>query len=603
MVESSIFSDSPSTKERAPLSTPNKGLLAGFAGYSNSNNNGNDEGRWIDAPMCAPGVFFSKSEEGWSNYWSVKKSWHQIVSRNKTQKDHYALHAFRCWSLLIMLNSPVTTGLSLAYNDVKDWVTGSLWFNFSNFQFGVNMYLTIAGFLYFQSVSKILRESEEASLAKKNYKNFIFRGYMKLAPSIYVFLPIIIVFGFVASAWSHKAYNDFGVHCLAFSLENVLMINNFHSLLGTVGCLNQTWFFSCEFQLFIFSIPAVVLYNSNKHAGFLLVSALVIAIVLFRLLLCETVVGNSNKLFNSFANTLFFSRGDSFLMGSLLYIGYDNILKPFLTRTYSFADMRRNYGRQFVISCSDDDDDSASTQGLELLPDDAISTEAGDERVSVSWISAATTDGNNSSTSSPLEESKEVVDMTLWERYIAKPWWNNWAKKGEDYAYMKTNGPEWMTRGMKAMWILSGTFILLSTLDALFGFELLPESVFSSRYAYQTYGYFMGSGLTCALLFIALEGTFIPLKWVSEWYIWYPLSSLLLPTYLCSFLFAYLVGMTYIPSDGEKMDWKDSSSGGGIGQYFSVYMLVLILSIAGGLVLSVLVEKPFVRMSKRIVVL
>ena len=113
MAESNIFSDSPSTKERAPLSsTPNKkGLLAEFVGLSSSNNsNSDDEGRWFNAPMCAPGAFLSQSGEGWSKYWSATKSWHQIVSRNKTQKDHYALHAFRSWSLLIMLNSPVTTG-------------------------------------------------------------------------------------------------------------------------------------------------------------------------------------------------------------------------------------------------------------------------------------------------------------------------------------------------------------------------------------------------------------------------------------------------------------------------------------------------------------
>jgi hypothetical protein len=158
-----------------------------------------------------------------------------------------------------------------------------------------------------------------------------------------------------------------------------------------------------------------------------------------------------------------------------------------------------------------------------------------------------------------------------------------------------------MVKAMRGMWICPG-FFLFSALLQYLGWSILPSSMFGSRYVPQTNGYFVDAGMSCALTFLIIEGTLYPLTRLCELYIWYPLGQLAFVMYLMSIMLGYIIGMSQLDLEAEeRVQWLDGTNGW--GTYTALYMVMLLFSFLGGLLLAIFVERPCIDLSMHVKIL
>lgn len=113
---------------------------------------------------------------------------------------------------------------------------------------------------------------------------------------------------------------------------------------------------------------------------------------------------------------------------------------------------------------------------------------------------------------------------------------------------------------------------------------------------FMSYVFMAGCG-TAGLMFIGLEKTLFPIRWILSWYLWFPFASLSYNGYLYSMLTGYmftdfLINVNHdrqiLPWTGNLWDW--------LMTFFCCFTLSLLFAVAVGF----LIERPFMHLSKKL---
>ncbi len=109
-----------------------------------------------------------------------------------------------------------------------------------------------------------------------------------------------------------------------------------------------------------------------------------------------------------------------------------------------------------------------------------------------------------------------------------------------------------------------------------------------NSYGFTVYCVFMACGL-----YLCIEGSFWPIKWVLDWYIWYPIASL-----------AYTAGLLNILTCGVIVELFsqafDGTWSGNLADYYLIYFVNIFFSLIMGYLLSLLIERPFMSIAKSV---
>ena len=160
--------------------------------------------------------------------------------------------------------------------------------------YGADAFLMFAAFLSFYNVSKVYKENN--GLRPCLILQLYLKRYLRYAPVVFVTL----LFGMYVMPQFHGGWNNLEHHPVWFSFYDVLfyecdkpatMISKilFYSNLypyyqdDKYGCMNWTWTFECEIQLFLFMPFIVIAFHKwPKFATFMIFCLMIFGIFLVK---------------------------------------------------------------------------------------------------------------------------------------------------------------------------------------------------------------------------------------------------------------------------------------------------------------------------------
>lgn len=190
--------------------------------------------------------------------------------------------------------------------------------------------------------------------------------------------------------------------------------------------------------------------------------------------------------------------------------------------------------------------------------------------------------------------------------YIQNPLNQYIETEREQFWFFHSNAPLWLILSIYLLYGIAVTFIVAGFYDiSVEDYNYFWTDYFSSYentpnffYVFDSYTMFMTAGCAASVLFLALEGTIFPIKWILTQYPWYILGSLTYTGYLLSIMTSYTVaayGLYW--NNNEQLTWDETN---GLSRYAQYYWMIVAINLCLAIVLTFLVERPFMNLSKAI---
>lgn len=247
------------------------------------------------------------------------------------------------------------------------------------------------------------------------------------------------------------------------------------------------------------------LYSFDRRLAAAAATFLVGLCLFLRTYIVNNYVGGFSE-WGHFAYQPFYTRLDAYMLGMLLYMCYDNVIKPIKTRSYyGVLEPRRN---QRVA-------DEESRGGQE---------EAG------------------SNTPANSSFGKLMYDYTV------EPVIKYFQVKHEEFWFFHSNAPVSLIISAWCSWAVAIAFVVVGARDVFTSHTDYWSDWFDQdieKYQSLSYSIFVQAGLAVSLLFIAVEGTIFPVAWIFNQYFWYFIGNITYTSYLLSILTAYYIAVRY----------------------------------------------------------
>ncbi len=133
---------------------------------------------------------------------------------------------------------------------------------------GVTSFFVLSGFLIPFIFTRLLKGHKQAYATPWNMLEFIFRRYMRLAPSIAMATIIVTTVGYCYGPSSYL-YSLFYTTCKQWWWENILFLNNFKGIMGIGSCYDSVWTISVEMQLYFVSLIPLYFYAWDRVYGYI----------------------------------------------------------------------------------------------------------------------------------------------------------------------------------------------------------------------------------------------------------------------------------------------------------------------------------------------
>lgn len=362
---------------------------------------------------------------------------------------------------------------------------------------------------------------------------------MHLAPNLWLAVVAHMIYGYFTTDPTMKRM--FWSNCVTGWWQDLFFVDNFSDFFDVSSCYNSVWTISCEMQFYWMSVPIVFLYSYNKVGGALLVVSLIILVLWYRtnLLLSHPTMDG-----RSFEYSLMYStpwgRGDAYLIGQLLYMSYENIITPIRKGVY-LDPMIDDYA---AVPQYD-----AAFEGPSPAPSatDESADTTSDASRSVVGVDGTESIKNNPASSIIIQnEESDLSGPSLWVFQAVLAVKAHFQEKWKQVRLFNHHAPLGLKFITYSAWTLSLLFIYLGLKDCFFKNNdfWLPfvQGKTNMNLIEASYGFFVIAGAACGLLFIAMEGSIVPVSWFFNQFFWYPVGNLTYTGYLLSILVCYSAG-------------------------------------------------------------
>ena len=140
---------------------------------------------------------------------------------------------------------------------------------------GVTSFFVLSGFLIPFIFTRLVKGHKQSHATPWIMLEFIFRRYMRLAPSIAMSTIIVTTVGYCYGP-SAYLYTLFYEPCSTLWWENVFFLNNFKGIMGVGSCYDSVWTISVEMQLYFVSLIPLYFYAWDRTYGYIAIGTFTI---------------------------------------------------------------------------------------------------------------------------------------------------------------------------------------------------------------------------------------------------------------------------------------------------------------------------------------
>lgn len=481
---SASASASSPAPETAPPAQPEKSTLAWLADLIVYGPN----------PMSVPSSKV-KGPWKWWHCWDISANSREIFIRER-DTDLNVLDGVRALAYLWVLNDHLYQALGKSISGFSDWFTDQTGIltaaNGNKGDEGVTSFFVLSGFLIPFILTRLVRSKKERYMSWWTAVEFLFRRYMRLAPTLILATLVAMAYGCLDSS-NVAAYSTFCSPCLSGWWQNFVFLNNYNGFMGFDDCYDSVWTISVEMQLYVLTIPVVYFFVWEKEYGYIAAFFWTLTSLLLRVGISE-YCDETGAAYGVYVYLPAYTRAAEYGVGMGLYFLWD----------FYLADKKKR---------------------AEMAVE-------------------------------PLTNFDINLKIIFWFTLVA---------------------------------IAAFAFYYLS----------VDEDVWwsGSDNQYYSFSYFLwGAGLA-AVIYISIDGTFWPLRWVLSWYVWYPIASLAYSAGVLNIVVCYLYGDFITAFYGSDFEWDSNTSQ---ASYFFIYVQVMFLSLSVGLVMSYLIERPGMNLAKAV---
>jgi peptidoglycan/LPS O-acetylase OafA/YrhL len=195
---------------------------------------------------------------------------------------------------------------------------------------GVTSFFFLSGFLIPFVFTRMVKAASKDSAANDmpipafsfHAWEFLFRRYMRLAPTLYAGTLIAFLYGYFMKDVSTSASETFYVPCQRDWWENIFFINNFSGIAGWQDCYDSVWTISVEYQLYILTIPVVYFYCWKEHYGWW-AAALWTALTFFIRVAISAWCDDTGASFGAWVYLPSWTRAPEYGVGIISFMLYD----------------------------------------------------------------------------------------------------------------------------------------------------------------------------------------------------------------------------------------------------------------------------------------
>lgn len=473
---------------------------------------------------------------------------------------------------------------------------------------GVVVFFVVSGFLNLMVAMSIARRCKDKEYYSwKSARVFLFRRFMHLGPNLYFAVIVALLVGCTSSIASLS--EEFCTPCKSYWWMDYLFLDNYAAMIFGTACFNSTWTVSAQMQLYVLGILINVIYFRHPAAAFLAATILSIISIIIRTKLVF-IYGESPSTFSSHVYTPAYCRIDSYMIGMMLWMVYEQVLKPIHTKSYIPKHLRDQYlpaKKNTTLSTTR----PAPSEGVP-----AVAVPVGSSG-SYGTGTAAMDDKAVQQFRNTVQPKEATVtppprpQKTFWEEHVEGlvTWYQDQFKnfhlfhKYATWTHILTLYTLYPTMAF-SMYLGLNNAITRDTDDYLWTnwsvFSDIAQSsmIFGSlRNSYSLTVVALG---TMGLLFFALEKVVLwPWSYVCRWWIWYPVGMLSYTGYLLSILTGYVFFATKADMEGAS-SWNVSSDTEGWLKYNLYFWAILALNLIGATMMSFLIERPLMNLSKAI---
>lgn len=440
-----------------------------------------------------------KVEWKWWHAWDISKNSREIFIRDR-DTDMNVLDGIRALAFMWVLNDHLEEALEYYMSNFGEWISsvGGITQAISGQQGdqGVTTFFVLSGFLIPFILIRLVKSKKERYMSFWTAVEFLFRRYVRIAPSIAASTIFAIGYGYYSD--NSRVHSTFYTACQKNWWQNFVFLSNYSGMLGLENCYDSTWTISVEMQLYVLTVPVIYMYCWEREYGFY--AALVWSLVSFGLrTLCVFYVDAGVLSYGDYVYTASFSRADEYGIGMLLYM--------------------------------------------------------------------------------------------IWEHHVYEK-----KKRAEEEKESKED-PFWKAAKQVSFWtclfgVIALGFYYIAADDEWF------TSTGGSYNQYKSFAYTLFALTVAAVAYLGLEGTLWPINYVLSSYIFFPIASLAYTSGVINIMNSFMYGGWICGATGVEAGdfvWEGTA-----WDYLFLYFQVLFLNLACGLILSLLVERPFMNLGKRV---
>lgn len=273
-----------------------------------------------------------KKEWKWWHAWDIHDNCKEMFIRERDTNMN-ALDGVRALAFMWVLTDHFQEAMIYYVDGLQTWfsTTGgilNLTAHAKGSQ-GVTSFFVLSGFLIPFILAGMSKKAKEDRLSLKTTIEFLYRRFMRLAPSLWAAVIIAVIYGYFSPLGSIARYT-FWELCEENWWTNVIFVSNF-TIMGNFGgqtedCYQSNWSISVEYQLYFLSLIPMYFYLWRREYGHIACIIWIITSAAIRTGLSYYVTEN-NLSYDGWVYEPSFCRADAYGLGMGTYFLWDSRLK------------------------------------------------------------------------------------------------------------------------------------------------------------------------------------------------------------------------------------------------------------------------------------
>ena len=280
-----------------------------------------------------PDVSKPKKVWKWWHSWDVYENCKEIFLRERDTNMN-ALDGVRALAFMWVLTDHFQEAMIYYISGLQTWFSNTegilnLTAHAKGSQ-GVTSFFVLSGFLIPFILAGMSKKAKEERLTLKTTLEFLFRRFMRLAPSLWAAVIVAVIYGYWSPEGSIARYT-FWELCEENWWTNVIFVSNF-TIMGNFGgqtedCYQSNWSISVEYQLYFLSLIPMYFYLWKKEYGHIACIIWILTSAAIRTGLSYYVSSNPGLSYDGWVYEPSFCRADAYGLGMGTYFLWDSRLK------------------------------------------------------------------------------------------------------------------------------------------------------------------------------------------------------------------------------------------------------------------------------------